>query len=164
MSEELCPCGSGKQKVECCGPILDGACLPTTAVALMRARYTAYATCNIDFLFNSSCAEVRQEFDAEASRRWAESSQWTGMEIVTTEAGLETDDEGIVEFIARYSVSGTEFEHHERSLFQRIDGEWKFVDGVLVKPDPYVREEPKVGRNAPCPCGSGKKYKKCCGK
>ena len=29
---------------------------------------------------------------------------------------------------------------------------------------PYVREEPKIGRNDPCPCGSGKKYKKCCGK
>ena len=27
---------------------------------------------------------------------------------------------------------------------------------------PYVRAEPKVGRNDPCPCGSGKKYKKCC--
>lgn len=29
--------------------------------------------------------------------------------------------------------------------------------------DPYLREAPKVGRNDPCPCGSGKKYKKCCG-
>jgi preprotein translocase subunit SecA len=29
---------------------------------------------------------------------------------------------------------------------------------------PTVREEPKVGRNDPCPCGSGKKYKKCCGR
>lgn len=29
---------------------------------------------------------------------------------------------------------------------------------------PFVREEEKVGRNDPCPCGSGKKYKKCCGK
>ncbi len=28
---------------------------------------------------------------------------------------------------------------------------------------PYQKEGPKVGRNAPCPCGSGKKYKKCCG-
>ena len=28
----------------------------------------------------------------------------------------------------------------------------------------YRREEPKVGRNDPCPCGSGKKYKKCCGR
>jgi hypothetical protein len=33
-----------------------------------------------------------------------------------------------------------------------------------VPPQPYVREEPKIGRNDPCPCGSGKKYKKCCGK
>jgi hypothetical protein len=31
-------------------------------------------------------------------------------------------------------------------------------------PQPYTREEPKIGRNDPCPCGSGKKYKKCCGK
>lgn len=30
-------------------------------------------------------------------------------------------------------------------------------------PQPYVRPEPKIGRNDPCPCGSGKKYKKCCG-
>ena len=29
--------------------------------------------------------------------------------------------------------------------------------------DPIKREEPKVGRNDQCPCGSGKKYKKCCG-
>lgn len=30
--------------------------------------------------------------------------------------------------------------------------------------EPHKREEPKISRNAPCPCGSGKKYKKCCGK
>ncbi|MBD3380537.1 MAG: preprotein translocase subunit SecA [Candidatus Omnitrophica bacterium] len=32
------------------------------------------------------------------------------------------------------------------------------------KNDPFVRKQPKVGRNDPCPCGSGKKYKKCCGR
>ncbi len=31
------------------------------------------------------------------------------------------------------------------------------------EPETYVREQPKVGRNDPCPCGSGKKFKKCCG-
>ena len=41
---------------------------------------------------------------------------------------------------------------------------WKFEDGELVGETPIVREAPKVGRNDPCPCGSGKKYKKCCGK
>lgn len=34
----------------------------------------------------------------------------------------------------------------------------------MPKPETYKREAPKVGRNDPCPCGSGKKYKKCCGK
>jgi uncharacterized protein len=34
-------------------------------------------------------------------------------------------------------------------------------DGEPVEP-PYIRDAPKIGRNDPCPCGSGKKYKKCC--
>lgn len=40
------------------------------------------------------------------------------------------------------------------------DGDYNFNEPFL--PDTYVRAEPKVGRNDPCPCGSGKKYKKCC--
>ena len=36
---------------------------------------------------------------------------------------------------------------------------------INAKPQvPFIRESPKIGRNDPCPCGSGKKYKKCCGK
>ena len=34
----------------------------------------------------------------------------------------------------------------------------------LVERGPYRRKEAKIGRNAPCPCGSGKKYKNCCGR
>jgi len=37
-------------------------------------------------------------------------------------------------------------------------------DEAETKKDPVKRTQKKVGRNAPCPCGSGKKYKKCCGK
>jgi preprotein translocase subunit SecA len=33
-----------------------------------------------------------------------------------------------------------------------------------VKKKPVKRSDKKIGRNAPCPCGSGKKYKKCCGR
>ncbi len=54
-------------------------------------------------------------------------------------------------------------EHHELSTFARKDGKWYFVSGKEVKSKPVVRTEPKVGRNEPCPCGSGKKHKKCCG-
>lgn len=39
-----------------------------------------------------------------------------------------------------------------------------YSDEYFEIQEPFVREEPKVGRNDPCPCGSGKKYKKCCGR
>jgi preprotein translocase subunit SecA len=40
------------------------------------------------------------------------------------------------------------------------------IDGTQVdhKPEPVRNRAPRVGRNDPCPCGSGKKYKQCCGK
>jgi SEC-C motif-containing protein len=54
-------------------------------------------------------------------------------------------------------------EHHELSTFARDGGKWYFVSGKEVKAKPVVRAEPKIGRNDPCSCGSGRKYKKCCG-
>jgi SEC-C motif domain protein len=69
----------------------------------------------------------------------------------------------MVEFVARYRMGGAEHAHHERATFQRHDGRWYFEDGDIVKARPVVREAPKVGRNEPCPCGSGKKFKKCHG-
>ena len=55
-------------------------------------------------------------------------------------------------------------EMHEVSTFVKESDGWKFEDGELVGETPIVREEPKIGRNDPCPCGSGKKFKKCCGR
>lgn len=49
----------------------------------------------------------------------------------------------------------------EEDYFECWDWEQRFKDGVQ---EPYVRDNPKIGRNDPCPCGSGKKFKKCCGK
>ncbi len=159
----LCPCGSGKEFAVCCEPILSGKTLAPTAEALMRARYSAYATHTVEFLRDSATEEVQKEFDAVASREWAESATWTGMEVLATAQGGETDDCGIVEFVANYTIDDTPYQHHERSIFTRVAGQWKFADGILVNPDPIRRETPKIGRNEPCPCGSGKKYKKCCG-
>jgi hypothetical protein len=36
------------------------------------------------------------------------------------------------------------------------------ADASTIYPSTFVRDAPKIGRNDPCPCGSGKKYKKCC--
>lgn len=45
-----------------------------------------------------------------------------------------------------------------------MDPDWIWDDEFFAEQQPFVRQNPKIGRNDPCPCGSGKKYKKCCGK
>ena len=160
--EELCPCSSGKKFGECCEPVLSGSRKAATAEELMRARYTAYAVCDIDFLYKSSGPEVQAEFDEKTSREWAESANWEGLEILGTQDGLEKDEEGFVSFVAYYSTKEQNCKHVETAYFKRIEGDWRFIDGRIENNAPYRRAEPKVGRNDPCPCGSGKKYKKCC--
>ena len=71
---------------------------------------------------------------------------------------------GKVEFRATYRRDGERMVHHEIAEFRKAGDIWYFTDGKLVGPGQYTRETPKVGRNEPCPCGSGKKYKKCCGR
>ena len=57
-------------------------------------------------------------------------------------------------------VQEEEFKHEEQKDLQYAGGE----EGDAPKKEPVRRAEPKVGRNDPCPCGSGKKYKHCHGK
>ena len=161
---ENCPCKSGKTFGECCGPIIDGTVKAETAEALMRARYSSYVSGDIEFLVSSATEKGRSEFNEESSRAWSKAAEWHGLEIIKTEGGGPGDDSGVVEFRALYTANGEFCDHHEVSQFVREDGCWKFNDGELVGETPIVREEPKVGRNDLCPCGSGKKYKKCCGR
>ncbi len=159
---DLCPCGSNLAFESCCEPFLLERVKPRTATELMRSRYCAYAMGAVDYLYKTSGPKVRKEFDAESSRKWAESAKWSGIEIQAVENGTERDETGVVEFIAHYSVNDTHFDHHERAEFAKLEGEWRFIDGKIFGPDPVRRDQPKVGRNDLCPCGSGKKYKKCC--
>ena len=159
-----CPCCSGLAYEACCEPLLLGHTQAVTAEALMRSRYTAYTLAEIDYLFKTSGPRVRREFDAESSRKWAQSAEWKGFEILRAEGGAASDTRGVIEFVARYQVKDTPFEHHEIAQFERLDNIWRFMDGQIVGPPPVRREAPKVGRNDPCPCGSGQKFKKCCGR
>jgi len=158
-----CPCGSGRTLEECCGPILDGSREAATAEALMRARYSAFPEKRIPFLGHTLHPGHRDDYDEEATRRWADQASWLGLEILAVEQGGEDDERGSVEFVARYRERGVLRNYHERSEFSRYKGRWCFVSGEMVKPETRVRSDAKVGRNDPCPCGSGKKYKKCCG-
>jgi len=164
MMDGLCPCGSGVSFDACCEGILRGRCAARTPEQLMRARYSAYVTGAVDFLGVSLIAGDRSEFDAAGARNWSQKAAWQGLEILATERGGEEDAEGTVEFVARYKIDDVDQEHHERARFVRESGGWRYAGGRVIGVDPYRREEPKVGRNLPCPCGSGKKFKKCCGR
>lgn len=157
----LCPCGSGLELDACCGPYVAGEKNAPTAEALMRSRFTAYALGNMGYL-HSTLSKAEQG-DEEMSADDVNATVWQSLEIRATEAGGENDTTGMVEFIARYKAHGEQHAHHERSTFCREDGRWVYESGIIA-PKAAPVTSTKVGRNDPCPCGSGKKFKKCCGK
>jgi len=159
---ETCPCDSGEPYADCCKSIITGKRSAETAEQLMRARYTAHAKVEVDFLFNSTHPDHRQGYDHAGTRRWAEKADWLDLEIISVSGGGAKDTTGEVEFIARFRDKGGIRSHHERGRFKHEKKSWYFTEGEMVKPKPL--SVAKTGRNDPCPCGSGKKYKKCCGR
>ena len=161
-NNELCPCGSGVAFANCCEPIIKGTRDSETAEELMRARYAAFVTHDIDFIVASTHKHSRKEIDLDFIREWSETSTWRGLEILDTKQ--VNDNKAFVSFEARFTTqAGEDQRHREKSLFERENGQWRFVTGDELK-NPTVRYEiPPPGRNDPCPCGSGKKYKKCHG-
>lgn len=157
-----CPCGSTNSYADCCEPIITGSRTAETAEQQMRARYSAYTRIAMDFIFESTHPDSRTDYDPAGTKAWAENSEWLGLQIINTNKGGKDDVSGEVEFIAHFRENGTLREHHENATFKKQDGVWFFSDGAMVKPKPLTVT--KVGRNDPCPCGSGLKYKKCCGK
>jgi len=150
-----CPCGSTKPYGDCCKLIHDNHALASLPEQLMRARYSAHTLKLIDFVvktYHSSC-------NAEGEKKGIVESvnmDWQRLEII--EAPHPKDDTGFVEFKAYLLEQGTEHCMHERSRFIREQGYWYYIDGEF--PAEHIE---KVGRNDPCVCGSGKKFKKCCG-
>ncbi len=159
-----CPCGSGQSYDVCCQPFHKGESSPETAEQLMRARYCAYVQGEIDYIHSSLHPDHREDHDRDAARKWSRDSEWLGLEVIATEQGGASDERGIVEFKANYRDRGGLRQAHEVSRFEKVSGEWVYVDGEMPKLETVRNAGKKVGRNEPCPCGSGKKYKKCCGK
>ena len=175
-----CPCGSQVLLSECCERFISGQIQPETAEQLMRARYTAYCTGRVEYVQHTLAPEALRSFDRKASEKWAKTADWRGLKVLNVKAGGRQDRKGVVEFVATYGQDGEEIEHHEVSRFRRNGkGEWQYVDGDFHThaggqghhhhhhhqdpPQTVVREQPKIGRNDACPCGSGKKFKKCHG-
>lgn len=152
-----CPCLSGLEYGQCCAPYIVGEQLPKTAALLMRSRYTAYTLANINYIEQTTQPKMRSQYDFSNLRDWAESSEWLGLTI-HAETESTSPDLARVCFTARYRQNDVIINHSEDSEFAFEDGHWYFVHGKDYTPP----SQKTVGRNDPCSCGSGKKYKKCC--
>ncbi|EKD27743.1 MAG: hypothetical protein ACD_79C00596G0002 [uncultured bacterium] len=159
-----CPCGSEKEYTVCCEPLINGSRKALTAKELMCARYSAFAKGEVDFIMQTIIPQKQKDYDKNQVKDWSLHSEWQKLEIVETEKGQENDSEGIVEFIAHYKTKKDEVKHHEIAFFKKEKDIWYFFDGKYPKQEQFIRNDPKIGRNDPCVCGSGKKYKKCCSK
>lgn len=163
MFLESCPCGSQKKYVACCQPILEKTTTASTAESLMRARYTAHVMKNVDFIVKTTHSSSYDPKHHKKIVDWVATTTWKELQVLETHKGGSEDQEGYVLFRACYEQNGEAKVHNEHSYFKKEQGNWYFVRGRLpvVKNTPARRQ--KVARNAPCPCGSGKKYKRCCG-
>jgi SEC-C motif domain protein len=160
ITAKHCPCKSGLSFTDCCEAVLSGQKKAATAEALMRSRYSAYAKGDIAYLLRTWHSSTRPPaIDPDTI------PDWCGLDIIRTDKGQVGDDEGIVEFKATAALShGKILILHEVSHFVREAGQWLYVSGNVIGDSSQggcITE--KVGRNCLCPCGSGKKFKKCCG-
>lgn len=158
----LCPCGSGKNDLACCLPYLNGTCDAPTAETLMRARYTAFTRGNLDYIEKTSAPEVLKDFNRAEVEQFLSETTWDGLDVRTTALGGINDQTGEVEYVFKFTYQGEARFQHEKAFFVRENGAWIYKDSEIGPKAPPVHVA-RIGRNDPCTCGSGKKYKKCCG-
>lgn len=124
-----CYCGNSQDYAKCCGKYHSGAELPPTAEALMRSRFSAFATKNLDYLFQTLHPQNRFEFDLAANKQWAEQADFKGLEILKAE---ENGTKGTVDFKATYVMQSETHVHHEIGTFRKQDGQWFYKQGKIV--------------------------------
>jgi len=156
--DQPCPCGTGKTFAECCEPILARQRPAESAEQLMRSRFTAHVARDFEHL-HRTCLETSAEPyvpDPEAG-----GTDWTRLVIHSHTPGPRPDT-AFVDFTAYYRENDAEQALHEKAEFRRLDGAWIYTRAVRQGPAPVRSAAAKVGRNDPCPCGSGRKFKQCC--
>jgi SEC-C motif-containing protein len=157
MTPILCPCGSGFAYPHCCEPFHAGEKIPLTAEALMRSRFVAFCLQNAAYLLATwDVASRPATLDF-----YGDTTEWLRLEITGTKKGGIHDRKGTVSFNAHYRHDRETQVLSETSRFNKIQNRWFYVDGIInINADD---KSPAQGRNAPCACGSAKKFKRCCG-
>ena len=117
----------------------------------MRSRYTAYVLKNIPYIVATTVPSQQTLLETHLLQEWADNTTWLGLEILKTENFTKT--QSAVEFKAIFQGEEGELAHQERSIFVKIENRWYFVDPTVSLPT----------MKQPCVCGSGKKFKHCCG-
>ena len=186
MVPEICPCrispnasamASLAQKPqsysECCQPLHQGHKSADNAEMLMRSRYSAFVLVLTDYIIKTTLPAQQALLDKLAIESWAEQTKWAGLEIVDYYPKV-SKRHAQVEFRAYYYEdelgSLSLCAHHELSTFVKVKardcqmsssqdskGEsWYFLD-------PTVTMTLTLTQKQPCLCGSGEKFKRCCG-
>jgi len=122
MSTLKCYCCSEKLFSDCCEPFILKKQFAPTAEALMRSRYSAYATHQAEYLVETTAIATRKFHKKTDILNWAKSNQWLKLEILHT-------TENTVEFKAHYLDNQLHTHiHHERSTFVKSDHHWFYLD------------------------------------
>jgi SEC-C motif domain protein len=123
-----CPCGGSgalQSYQDCCARWHQGlseGVHANTPEALMRSRYSAYALGLLDYLL-ATWHPSTAPGDLELSP-----TQWLGLSVLHSE---QSQDAGVVEFMARYKQGGKAYKLHEFSRFTREQGRWLYIDGQM---------------------------------
>ncbi len=148
-----CPCGSGSTYTHCCEPYIENKKPAPTAEALMRSRYSAYTLARTDYIQRTMQDKAARGFDPIDAKRWAQSVEWLGLTVF--EHKKLDNHQATVTFAARFKAQNKIQFVYEISIFKRHDGQWFYTDGQQLDL-PSSKQD--------CLCGSGKRFKRCCGK
>lgn len=150
MNADACPCGLGLSYAECCGRVHErfaatGELTASTAEALMRSRFTAFARLGeadlnhddgaaesaamVSYLRATWAAEHRPSAADLAPTSAEPAARFTRLAVLSTQGGGPFQDRGVVEFVAVGQGEGGRFRLHEASRFRREGGAWVYVDG-----------------------------------
>ncbi|WAL67835.1 YchJ family metal-binding protein [Amycolatopsis cynarae] len=120
-----CPCGSGGNYGDCCGPLHAGERTAATAEQLMRSRFSAFAVGDTAYLLATWHSSTRpKSLELDPAQRW------TRLDVLATSGGSPFHDSGKVEFRAHYRHEGRPGSMHELSMFTREDGQWRYLRAV----------------------------------
>jgi len=123
MESKKCFCDTGLEFKDCCGLYLESNQKAPTALELMRSRYSAYATHNVDYLLETTAVSERKYYSKAEILKWATSNTWQKLEILS-------HSQNTVEFKAYFLNSDHKPQiHYEFSTFKFENNVWYYLDG-----------------------------------